>query len=71
MIHYKNDFVVSMIDGRALEETAASDNPGIGEIDALGDYVLAQLGEKNPKRIDRTPPQGADVVSLDSRRKKA
>lgn len=70
IIHYKNDFVVSMIDGHTLEETADADNPGIAEVDALSRYVLGQLGEKNPKGIDRSPKkqETAQVIQLSSKR---
>ncbi|MDX9668742.1 ParA family protein [Pseudomonas sp. P8_250] len=70
IIHYKNDFVVSMIDGRTLEETADADNPGIAEVDALADYVLRQAGEKTLKVIDRSPVKQAtaEVIAISGRR---
>lgn len=68
IIHSRNDFVVSMIDGQTLEEIAEPDNKGIEEVDKLGDYILEQLGENHLKRVDRTPPEAkpasAQVVAF-------
>lgn len=69
MIHSRNDFVVSMIDGRTLEEIAEPDSKGIQEVDELGDYILQELGVKDIKRVDRTPEPKAEVISLDAKRK--
>lgn len=71
VVHYKDAFVSSMINGHVLEEIAKNDNPGIAQIDALTEYVLAQLGVKKPKPIVREEPsaQGsAEVIDLASKR---
>ncbi|MNY24945.1 CobQ/CobB/MinD/ParA nucleotide binding domain protein [compost metagenome] len=70
IVHDRNDFVVSMIDGRTLEEIAGASKKGIEEVDTLGDYILLQLGVKHPKTIDRSPVKQptAQVIELKSKR---
>lgn len=63
IIHSRNDFVVSMIDGQTLEEIAEPDNKGIEEVDGLGDYVLKQLGVKHPKVVDRSQPEAKPATA--------
>jgi chromosome partitioning protein len=74
IIHYKNDFVTSMIDGRTIDEVASPDNPGIDEVDKLTEYLLLQVGIKNPKPVVREavpatakparPGESAKVLTL-------
>lgn len=72
VIHYKDAFVTSMINGHVLDEIAKADNPGIAQVDALTEYVLKQLGVKTPKPLIReTPPQSsAQVIELSTKRSK-
>jgi chromosome partitioning protein len=52
VIHYKNDFVVSMTNGLTVEEVDPT-NPGALEIDSLAEYLLGELGVEAIKPVVR------------------
>lgn len=56
VIHYKNDFVTSMIDGRTIDEIDPT-NPGVAELDALAEYLLKQVGVDTIKPVKRDAPK--------------
>jgi chromosome partitioning protein len=50
IVHYRQDIVTGMIDGRTIQEISPG-SPGALEISVLCDYLLKQVGIEVPKQV--------------------
>ena len=50
IVHYRQDIITGMIDGRTIQEIAPS-SPGASEIKSLSEYLIKQVGVQLPNQV--------------------
>lgn len=58
VVHYRQDIITGMLDGRTIQEIAPS-NPGTKEIKDLSEYLLKQVGVRVPNQGTKQPRKQA------------